>query len=109
MKWLKSFVALAASELDKEKGIRDTVRVQTYDNICWWPQNVVIYSSPQDQILKRKKWSDVCVFLCYLNLMVFLPSVGGAENMKLQEVIPPLFLIEDSTQGKRAETLVKMV
>ena len=40
---------------------------------------------------------------------VKIPRVGGAEKMKLQEVIPPLFLIEDSTQGKSAETLVKMV
>ena len=36
-----------------------------------------------------------------------IPRVGGAEKVKLQEAIPPFSLIEDSIQGRRAETLVK--
>ena len=40
-------------------------------------------------------------------LKVKLPRVGRAEMLKLQEAIPPFSLIEDSIQGRRAETLVK--
>ena len=36
-----------------------------------------------------------------------IPRVGKAENWKPQEAIPPFSLIEDSIQGRRAETLVK--
>ena len=36
-----------------------------------------------------------------------IPRVGGAEKLKVQEAIPPFSLIEDSIQGRRAETLVK--
>ena len=36
-----------------------------------------------------------------------IPRDGGAEKLKLQEAIPPFSLIEDSIQGRRAETLVK--
>ena len=36
-----------------------------------------------------------------------IPRVGGAEKVKVQEAIPPFSLIEDSIQGRRAETLVK--
>ena len=39
--------------------------------------------------------------------MMAIPRVGGAEMLKLQEAIPPVSLIEDSIQGRRAETLVK--
>ena len=39
--------------------------------------------------------------------MMAIPRVGGAEKLKLQEAIPPFSLIEDSIQGRRAETLVK--
>ena len=39
--------------------------------------------------------------------MMAIPRVGGAEMLKLQEAIPPFSLIEDSIQGRRAETLVK--
>ena len=39
--------------------------------------------------------------------MMAIPRVGGAEKLKLQEAIPPFSLIEDSTHGRRAETLVK--
>ena len=37
-----------------------------------------------------------------------IPRVGGAEKLNVQEAIPPFSLIEDSIQGRRAETLVKM-
>ena len=33
--------------------------------------------------------------------------VGKAEKLKVHEAIPPFSLMEDSIQGKRAETLVK--
>ena len=36
-----------------------------------------------------------------------IPRVGGAEKLKLHETIPPFSLIEDSIQGKKADTLVK--
>ena len=36
-----------------------------------------------------------------------IPREGGAEKLKLQEAIPPFSLIEDSIQGRSAETLVK--
>ena len=36
-----------------------------------------------------------------------IPRVGGAENLKVQEAIPPFSLIRDSIHGRRAETLVK--
>ena len=36
-----------------------------------------------------------------------IPRVGGAEKLNVQEAIPPFSLIEDSIQGRRAETLVK--
>ena len=36
-----------------------------------------------------------------------IPRVGRAEKLKVQEAIPPFSLIEDSIQGRRAETLVK--
>ena len=39
--------------------------------------------------------------------MMGIPRVGGAEKLKPQEAIPPFSLIEDSIQGRRAETLVK--
>ena len=39
--------------------------------------------------------------------MMVIPRVGGAEMLKLQEAIPPFSLIEDSIQGRRADTLVK--
>ena len=40
--------------------------------------------------------------------MILLPRIGGAEMLKLQEAIPPFSLMEDSTQGKRYETLVNV-
>ena len=43
----------------------------------------------------------------YLFKENWLPRVGGAEKLKLQDAIPPFSLMEDSTHGKRAETLVK--
>ena len=44
-----------------------------------------------------------------LNKSIYIPRVGGAEKLKLQEAIPPFSLIEVSIHGRRAETLVKMV
>ena len=37
-----------------------------------------------------------------------IPRVGRTEISKPQEAMPPLSVIEDSTQGQRAETLVKI-
>ena len=56
--------------------------------------------------------------VCYLGLLISndyiwdilllkIPRDGGAEKLNPQEAIPPFSLMEDSIQGKRAETLVK--
>ena len=42
-----------------------------------------------------------------LTFLLKVPMVGKAEKLKLHEAIPPFSLMEDSIQGKRAETLVK--
>ena len=42
-----------------------------------------------------------------MKLQLFGPIEGGAEMLKLQDVIPPFSMIEDSIQGIRACTLVK--
>ena len=54
-------------------------------------------------------WTSSWRYLFFLfNLsQVKIPSVGRAEKLKPQEAIPPFSLIEDSIQGRRAETLVK--
>ena len=56
--------------------------------------------------------NNLCCLLVFALLRIEVkvrskPRDGGAEKLKLQDAIPPFFLIEDSIHGKKAAMLVK--
>ena len=49
------------------------------------------------------------LFTCKDTFQEKIPKVGRAERVKSHDAIPPFSLMEVSIQGRRVETLVKMV